>query len=80
MTLHSAHADAVYKAHTLHGDVSAGNVLICPTVVRSDVDGKLRVVWRGVLIDWELARPVAEDLQISSDMVSISGLSCIVLH
>ncbi|RDX41008.1 hypothetical protein OH76DRAFT_1561816 [Lentinus brumalis] len=63
-----AHADAVYKARTLHGDVSTGNVLICPTVVRSDVDGKLRVVWKGVLIDWELARPVAEDLQVSSGM------------
>lgn len=43
---------------TLHRDVSAGNVLICPTVVRSEVDGQLRVVWKGILTDWELSKPM----------------------
>ncbi|KAI0696572.1 hypothetical protein C8T65DRAFT_583309, partial [Cerioporus squamosus] len=60
-----AHADAVAKAHILHGDISAGNVLISPTVIRSEQDGELRVVWKGLLIDWESSRPVAADLQYS---------------
>ncbi|RDX52928.1 hypothetical protein OH76DRAFT_1497539 [Lentinus brumalis] len=52
-----AHGDAVNKAHIHHRDVSGGNVLIYPTVVRSEHDGKLRVVWKGLLTDWELSKP-----------------------
>ncbi|KAI0806739.1 hypothetical protein C8Q74DRAFT_1442726 [Fomes fomentarius] len=51
-----AHAGAVNDAKILHRDVSAGNMLICPTVERDNKDGKLRVVWRGILSDWELSK------------------------
>ncbi|KAI0688438.1 hypothetical protein C8T65DRAFT_119812 [Cerioporus squamosus] len=52
-----AHADAVNNADILHRDVSGGNILICPTVVL-DTDGKRRVVWKGMLTDWELSKPI----------------------
>ncbi|KAI0699192.1 hypothetical protein C8T65DRAFT_581489, partial [Cerioporus squamosus] len=53
-----AHADAANKADILHCDVSGGNILICPTVVLDPTDGKRRVVWRGMLTDWELSKPL----------------------
>ncbi|KAI0738013.1 hypothetical protein C8Q80DRAFT_1209746 [Daedaleopsis nitida] len=54
-----AHQDAVTKGHVYHRDISAGNVLICPTVVLCS-DGKRRVVWKGILTDWEMSK-VIED-------------------
>ncbi|TFK84016.1 hypothetical protein K466DRAFT_602368 [Polyporus arcularius HHB13444] len=51
-----AHADAVSNAGVIHCDVSGGNILICPTVVLDPTDGKRRVVWKGVLTDWELSK------------------------
>lgn len=48
------------KALIYHRDVSAGNILICPTVVTCD-DGKRRVVWKGLLTDWELSKPMMPD-------------------
>ncbi|KAI0806759.1 hypothetical protein C8Q74DRAFT_1320854 [Fomes fomentarius] len=55
-----AHEDAVNKAHVHHRDISAGNMVICPTIVKCE-DGKQRVTWRGVLIDWELSKPITPD-------------------
>ncbi|KAI0713678.1 hypothetical protein C8Q76DRAFT_467703 [Earliella scabrosa] len=54
-----AHAGAVESAKIIHRDISAGNMLICPTVVR-DEDGVLRVLWKGILADWELSKPLTE--------------------
>ncbi|EIW53065.1 uncharacterized protein TRAVEDRAFT_53480 [Trametes versicolor FP-101664 SS1] len=46
----------VYEKHQLlHRDISAGNVLILPRLVK-DQQGKEIVQWRGVLTDWELAK------------------------
>ncbi|KAI9059025.1 hypothetical protein FKP32DRAFT_1680157 [Trametes sanguinea] len=53
------HSRAYREYGLLHGDISAGNILICPTLVKKD--GKEVVVWRGLLIDWELARFVRKD-------------------
>ncbi|OSD01965.1 hypothetical protein PYCCODRAFT_1411808 [Trametes coccinea BRFM310] len=53
------HSRAYREYGLLHGDISAGNILICPTTLKKD--GKEVVVWRGMLIDWELARFVRED-------------------
>ena len=53
--LDSAHAWAVKNANIIHQDISDGNMLICPTVARGE-DGVLRVVWKGVLADWELSK------------------------
>ncbi|KAI0806764.1 hypothetical protein C8Q74DRAFT_1341797 [Fomes fomentarius] len=56
-----AHAEAYKKAKIIHRDVSAGNILICPTVIRDEKDGKLRVVWRGILSDWELSKSLVPE-------------------
>ncbi|KAI0707447.1 hypothetical protein C8T65DRAFT_218268 [Cerioporus squamosus] len=39
----------------MHRDVSAGNMLIYPEIIRS-ADGRYGVYWRGLLTDWELAK------------------------
>ncbi len=48
-------------AKLIHGDISIGNVLILPTLVKKD--GQWRVEWRGILADWELSKPIPEDGQ-----------------
>ncbi|KAI0368180.1 hypothetical protein BV20DRAFT_475388 [Pilatotrama ljubarskyi] len=49
-----------YENHKLlHRDISAGNVLILPTLVKNDAGVEV-VRWRGVLTDWELAKRVPE--------------------
>ncbi|KAI0738025.1 hypothetical protein C8Q80DRAFT_1276043 [Daedaleopsis nitida] len=54
-----AHQDAVTKCNVHHRNISAGNVLICPTVVLCP-DGKRRVVWKGILTDWEMSEPIED--------------------
>ncbi|KAI0333442.1 hypothetical protein GY45DRAFT_1244915 [Cubamyces sp. BRFM 1775] len=54
------HSRAWKEYGILHGDISEGNILICPTITRRK-DGKGIVVWHGMLIDWELARFVDKD-------------------
>ncbi|EJF58674.1 hypothetical protein DICSQDRAFT_172686 [Dichomitus squalens LYAD-421 SS1] len=53
-----AHESAVKRAKLLHRDISAGNILIYPTVVKSP--GKYWLKWSGLLADWELSRAVHE--------------------
>ena len=55
-----AHGEAAEKANTLHRDISAGNILVFPEVALCP-DGKFRVVWRGILVDWELSEPLVDD-------------------
>ncbi|KAI9070131.1 hypothetical protein FKP32DRAFT_1551542, partial [Trametes sanguinea] len=46
----------------LHRDISAGNMIIRPTLSNAvDENGQKRVMWFGILTDWELAKviPVA---------------------
>ncbi|KAI0738021.1 hypothetical protein C8Q80DRAFT_292110 [Daedaleopsis nitida] len=54
-----AHQDTVTKGHIYHRDISAGNVLIYPAVVLCP-DGKRRVVWRGILTDWEMSKAIED--------------------
>ncbi|KAI9057819.1 hypothetical protein FKP32DRAFT_1528741, partial [Trametes sanguinea] len=55
----TTHALAYTKAQLLHRDVSAGNVIILPTLSPSvDKDGNRKVTWSGILTDWELAKTV----------------------
>ncbi|KAI0655269.1 hypothetical protein C8Q70DRAFT_923816 [Cubamyces menziesii] len=54
------HSRAWKEYGILHGDISEGNILICPTISKKK-DGKEVVVWHGMLIDWELARFVDKD-------------------
>ena len=48
------------KARILHRDISVGNLLIRLSIVKGE-DGKYRVVWTGILTDWELSKPISED-------------------
>ncbi|KAH9938811.1 uncharacterized protein BXZ73DRAFT_22769, partial [Epithele typhae] len=53
-----AESDAIAYCKLIHGDISSGNILICPGLDLSQ-DGHLRVDWFGMLNDWELARYVS---------------------
>ena len=55
----SAHADAVDKCRLLHRDISSGNILILPMFEEKPGDLELRVIWKGLLCDWELSKPIA---------------------
>ncbi|KAI8974246.1 hypothetical protein BD414DRAFT_468440 [Trametes punicea] len=58
-----AHADAVTSPlGILHRDVSTGNILILPKI-ETDSTGTRKVVWRGLLTDWELSKPQRSDQQ-----------------
>lgn len=51
----TAHADAYEKCKFIHCDISSGNLLILPSLVSVSGEAALRVVWTGILGDWELA-------------------------
>ncbi|RPD68717.1 hypothetical protein L226DRAFT_540453, partial [Lentinus tigrinus ALCF2SS1-7] len=51
----TAHAAAYELCGYMHRDVSAGNMLIYPTIILGK-DGKYGVSWEGLLTDWELAK------------------------
>ncbi|KAH9938807.1 uncharacterized protein BXZ73DRAFT_26568, partial [Epithele typhae] len=53
-----AESDAIVYCKLIHGDISSGNILICPGFDLSQ-DSLLRVDWFGMLNDWELARYVS---------------------
>ncbi|KAJ3004790.1 hypothetical protein NUW54_g4647 [Trametes sanguinea] len=54
-----AHSLAYTNHRLLHRDISAGNVIIRPSL-SADVDenGNKEVIWEGVLTDWELAKEI----------------------
>ncbi|KAI0713684.1 hypothetical protein C8Q76DRAFT_843970, partial [Earliella scabrosa] len=45
----------------LHRDISTANILILPTVVADGETGQRRVVWKGVLTDWELSESLSDE-------------------
>ena len=53
------HADAVNKCGLLHRDISSGNILILPMFEEKPGDFEFRVIWKGLLCDWELSKPIA---------------------
>ena len=53
---------ATNKLHpTLHRDISGGNILICPRIVTTKT-GTHRVLWGGLLADWEMSKPHGDDV------------------
>ncbi|KAI0641681.1 hypothetical protein C8Q79DRAFT_286174 [Trametes meyenii] len=57
------HQDAVVKAKILHCDISEGNILIYPKIVYEPKDNNMKITWTSLLVDWELAQPIAEDIE-----------------
>ncbi|KAI0363446.1 hypothetical protein BV20DRAFT_144220 [Pilatotrama ljubarskyi] len=55
------HWQAATIAHFLHRDVSGGNTLILPKLVHDPDTGTTEVVWTGLLVDWELSQPTADN-------------------
>ncbi|KAI0631755.1 hypothetical protein C8Q77DRAFT_1177749 [Trametes polyzona] len=53
-----AHKDAVEKAKIMHRDISGGNILIYPRIMLLEGCDTTRVLWRGLLADWELSKPI----------------------
>ncbi|KAI9058417.1 hypothetical protein FKP32DRAFT_1606823 [Trametes sanguinea] len=53
-----AHQQAVVKANIMHRDISGGNILILPKAVTEEADGPSYVAWTGLLVDWELSKPL----------------------
>lgn len=52
-----AHEQAFEVVHTLHRDVSAGNILILPDIIfLGDIKESYAVGLKGLLSDWELAK------------------------
>ncbi|EIW54475.1 uncharacterized protein TRAVEDRAFT_131901, partial [Trametes versicolor FP-101664 SS1] len=51
-----AHESAYLKAGIIHRDISSGNLLMLPTKLPSG-----RVVYRGLLTDWELSKRVEQE-------------------
>ncbi|KAJ3003707.1 hypothetical protein NUW54_g5162 [Trametes sanguinea] len=55
----AAHSLAYTRHQLLHRDISAGNVIILPSLSSGvGEDGQKVVTWNGVLTDWELAKRV----------------------
>ncbi|TFK90439.1 hypothetical protein K466DRAFT_660832 [Polyporus arcularius HHB13444] len=55
----AGHADAYKKRRIIHRDITSGNMLILPMFETTDGGVELRVVWKGLLCDWELSKPQA---------------------
>ncbi|RPD68728.1 hypothetical protein L226DRAFT_563783 [Lentinus tigrinus ALCF2SS1-7] len=53
-----AHRGAFEHLSLLHGDISGGNMLIYPRIDK--VGGRYALRLRGILADWEMARPASE--------------------
>ncbi|KAL7279912.1 hypothetical protein ACG7TL_006321 [Trametes sanguinea] len=53
-----AHKEAVVKANIMHRDISGGNILILPQAVVEEPDGTIAMRWTGLLVDWELSKPL----------------------
>ncbi|KAI1791534.1 hypothetical protein LXA43DRAFT_973007 [Ganoderma leucocontextum] len=52
----TAHASAAKHLGLLHGDLSYGNILVCPTIDATTNPEQPTVKWRGMLMDWEFPR------------------------
>ena len=68
-----AHSRAYDHLRLLHRDVSAGNVMIRPSLSSMvDGNGMKTVEWKGILTDWELAKevpfPVPNDPEKSKEI------------
>ena len=43
------------KVPILHRDVSGGNILIIPSIIKDDQGAEIK--WTGLLTDWEMSKP-----------------------
>ena len=75
----AAHYQAATNPQTrlLHRDISGGNILIYPKVKRDNDGTKCTIVWTGLLVDWELSKPVDDD-QAPSKASQAERMVCIL--
>ncbi|EJF56406.1 hypothetical protein BD309DRAFT_870656 [Dichomitus squalens] len=59
------------KTRILHRDISTGNILIYPRVVRLEGRANPWMMWTGMLTDWELSKPI--DAQEASSRATQMG-------
>ena len=53
------------KAKIIHRDVSGGNILILPKRVFMKKRRRYWIKWTGLLVDWELSKPVESDVPLT---------------
>ena len=53
------------KAKIIHRDVSGGNIIILPKRVYIQPWGRYWIKWLGLLVDWELSKPVESDVPLT---------------
>ena len=53
------------KAKIIHRDVSGGNILILPKRVYMKKRARYWIKWTGLLVDWELSKPVESDVPLT---------------
>ncbi|GBE82916.1 hypothetical protein SCP_0413030 [Sparassis crispa] len=63
-----AHRQAMELAGLIHRDVSIGNMLMLPKLVK-DMDDKDVVCYDGVLSDWELCKPICDETSKDGEKV-----------
>ncbi|KAI8983168.1 hypothetical protein BD414DRAFT_508316 [Trametes punicea] len=55
-----AHQEAAIGVKIMHRDISGGNILILPKALVDPEDGTFLMKWTGLLVDWELSKPIAQ--------------------
>ncbi len=53
------------KAKIIHRDISGGNILILPKRVYMKKRARYWIKWTGLLVDWELSKPVESNVPLS---------------
>ena len=57
----------------MHRDISVGNTLICPIIIYMRKTKTYEIVWKGMLSDWEVAKPIDPDLAARQPERTVCG-------
>ncbi|TBU26898.1 hypothetical protein BD311DRAFT_846743 [Dichomitus squalens] len=64
--------------HVLHRDITDSNIMIYPKI--QDVNGRPTLVWTGILIDWEMSKPILAPLQARRMACTVCFAGLFFLH
>ena len=59
--------------HVLHRDITDSNIMIYPNV--QETDDRIEVVWSGMLIDWEMSKPIVAPLEARQPGCTVRSFS-----